>query len=160
MKRGYYLLWVLALLALDQLSKLAAYEYLDLSRFFSVEVTSFFSLTFAQNYGAAFSFLAGGDGWQRYFLSGVSIVASIFLLGWLFKTPRQFKFQLIGITLVLAGAMGNMIDRIFQGFVIDFLHFHYDEYSFPIFNLADTFIFLGVVSIIFHDWFVNKHLKK
>jgi signal peptidase II len=137
-----YLIIAVLLVVFDQLSKYLAYQYLSTS---SVEITSFFSLTFAQNYGAAFSFFADGNGWQRYFLSGISIIASVILVVMIVRTPYNQHLRLSSLTLILSGALGNMIDRIFNGFVVDFIDVHYAGFYFPIFNLADVFIFVGVV---------------
>ncbi len=147
-KHKNYFLSALALVAIDQLSKWLAYEKLG---FISREITSFLSLTFAQNYGAAFSFLADSGGWQRYFLSGISIIASVVIVIWMLKISPKYKLKLSALMLILTGALGNMIDRILNGFVVDFIHFHYADWSFPIFNLADSFIFIGVVLLIIVD---------
>ncbi|CAC9603093.1 Lipoprotein signal peptidase (EC 3.4.23.36) [uncultured Gammaproteobacteria bacterium] len=149
MKIIYFLLAIL-LVALDQLTKLLAYEYLVIGT--SVDINAFFSLSFARNYGAAFSFLADQGGWQRYFLSAVSVIASIILSVWMVKTSTIYRFKLIGLTLILSGAVGNMIDRVMSGFVVDFIDFHYQDFYWPIFNFADIFISIGVVMLIIADW--------
>ncbi|SMN13130.1 Lipoprotein signal peptidase [Bathymodiolus heckerae thiotrophic gill symbiont] len=148
--RRYYS-WALALVLLDQISKLSAYEYLG-GIGNSVDINEYFRLTFVHNYGAAFSFLADQGGWQRYFLSGVSATAGIVITVWMFKTPLKYKFKLISLTLILSGAVGNMIDRIVNGFVIDFIELHYQTFYWPIFNFADIFISLGVLLLIIVDW--------
>jgi signal peptidase II len=118
----------------------------------SVDINTFFSLTFAHNYGAAFSLWANGDGWQRYFLSSISVVASIAIIIWMFKTPLKRKFKLVSLTLILSGAIGNLIDRIANGFVVDFIDFHYQSFYWPIFNFADIFITVGVALLLIVDW--------
>ncbi|MDC9714362.1 MAG: signal peptidase II [Gammaproteobacteria bacterium] len=148
--RRYYS-WALALVLLDQISKLSAYEYLG-GIGNSVDINEYFALTFAHNYGAAFSFLADSGGWQRYFLSGVSATASVVIVVWMFRTPLQYKFKLISLTLILSGAIGNMIDRIANGFVVDFIDLHYQDFYWPIFNFADIFISIGVLLLIIVDW--------
>lgn len=148
MKHKNYFLLVLGLVVSDQLSKWLAYQYLGL---IAQEITPFLSLTFAKNYGAAFSFLADGGGWQRYFLSGVSGVASVAIIIWIAKTSLKYPLKLSALSLILAGAFGNMIDRILNGFVIDFIDVHYAGFNFPIFNLADSFIFIGVILFIYSD---------
>ncbi|SMN01157.1 Lipoprotein signal peptidase [uncultured Candidatus Thioglobus sp.] len=145
--KNYFLLTVFLILT-DQLSKWLAYEYLGV---FSKQINSFLSLTFAQNYGAAFSLLAQQDGWQRYFLSGISAAASIAIIIWMFRTPAKNTLKLSALMLILSGALGNMIDRVYNGFVIDFIHVHYNTWSFPIFNLADSFISVGVVLLLLAD---------
>ncbi len=149
MTRSKYFLWVILLVIADQLSKWLAYENLGIT---SYQITDFLSFTFAQNYGAAFSFLADSGGWQRYFLSGISVAASVAIIIWMFKTHLKHKLQLSALTLILAGAIGNMIDRVFNGFVIDFIDVHYGGFNFPIFNFADSVIFIGVVLLLWSDW--------
>ncbi len=150
MKIKYYFLLVVLLVVLDQFTKLLAYEYLGIGN--SIAINEFLSLTFAHNYGAAFSFLADSGGWQRYFLSIVSAVASIVISIWILKTPLKYRFKLISLVLILSGAIGNMIDRIANGFVVDFIDFHYGEFNYPFFNFADIFISVGVVVLIIVDW--------
>ena len=151
MKIKFYFSSVLILAALDQLSKWLAYEYLgDIGN--SVDINQFFSLTFAHNYGAAFSFLADQDGWQRYFLSAISAIASIAIAIWMYETPLKYRFKLISLTLILSGAIGNLIDRMVNGFVVDFISFHYQDFYWPIFNFADIFISIGVVLLLIVDW--------
>ncbi len=148
-KHKNYFLFVLLLIATDQLSKLWAYETLGLM---SKEITDFLSLTFAQNYGAAFSILADQEGWQRYFLSSVSAAASIAIIIWMFKTPVTKRVTLSALAFILSGAIGNMIDRIYQGFVIDFIDFHYAGWHFPTFNVADICINIGVLLLILTEF--------
>ncbi|MBW5290420.1 MAG: Lipoprotein signal peptidase [Candidatus Ruthia sp. Asou_11_S2] len=150
MKTKHYFLLVVLLVVLDQLTKLLAYEYLGIGN--SIAINEFLSLTFAHNYGAAFSFLADSGGWQRYFLSSVSALASIVISVWILKTPLKHRFKLISLVLILSGAIGNMIDRITNGFVVDFIDFHYARFNYPIFNFADIFISVGVVLLIIVDW--------
>lgn len=144
-----YFISLVILLITDQLSKYWAYQSLG---FVSQEITPFLSFTFAQNYGAAFSFLADSGGWQRYFLSAISAIAAVVISVWMLKTPLKFRLKLSSLTLILSGAIGNMIDRVFQGFVIDFIDVHYASFNFPIFNLADSFIFIGVILLLITDW--------
>lgn len=150
MKIRHYFLLVVLLVVLDQLAKFLAYEYLGIGN--SVDINEFFSLTFAHNYGAAFSFLADSGGWQRYFLSIVSAVASIVISIWILATPLKYPLKLMSLVLILSGALGNMIDRIANGFVVDFIDFHYGGFNYPIFNFADIFISIGVILLIIVDW--------
>ncbi|QKQ24161.1 lipoprotein signal peptidase [Candidatus Ruthia endofausta] len=150
MKTRHYFLLVILLIALDQLTKLLAYEYLGVG--YSLAINEFLSLTFVHNYGAAFSFLADSGGWQRYFLSSVSAIASIVISVWMLRTPLKHKFKLISLALILSGALGNMIDRIANGSIVDFIDFHYDGFNYPIFNFADIFISIGVILLIILDW--------
>ncbi len=151
MKHNKYFLLVVLLVVFDQLTKLLAYEYLG-GIGNSIDVNEFFSLTFVHNYGAAFSIFSNGGGWQYYFLSSVSIIASIAIVIWIFKTPLNRKFKLISLTLILSGAIGNLIDRIINGFVVDFIDFHYQGFNWPIFNFADIVIVIGVALLLIVDW--------
>ncbi len=150
MKVRHYFLLVVLLVVCDQLTKLLAYECLGIDN--SIIINEFLSLTFFHNYGAAFSFLADSDGWQRYFLSGISAISSVIISIWIIRTPLRYKSKLISLVLILSGAIGNMIDRITNGFVVDFIDFHYSGFNYPIFNFADIFISIGVVVLIIVDW--------
>lgn len=112
-------------------------------------IEPFLNWTLAYNYGAAFSFLADQAGWQKWFFSGLALIMSLFLIGYLIKTPRQAKLLSLGLALVLGGAIGNLIDRLRIGKVVDFIHVHYaDVWHYPIFNIADIAICIGVAIII------------
>ncbi|MCB5188523.1 signal peptidase II [Methylobacillus caricis] len=132
-------------IALDLYSKhlvQSALEYGD-----HVALTSFFDLVRYHNEGAAFSFLAGAGGWQRMFFSAVALVASAIIINLLRKHPGQTLFCL-GLSLVLGGALGNLYDRVTLGYVVDFLFFHYQDYYWPAFNVADSAICVGVALLI------------
>ena len=108
-------------------------------------IEPFLNWTLAYNYGAAFSFLADAGGWQKWFLAGMAILMSLFLIVYLPKAPRKTKLLSLGLALVLGGAIGNLIDRLLHGHVIDFIHVHYaDVWHYPIFNIADVGIFIGI----------------
>jgi signal peptidase II len=111
-----------------------------------VPVTSFFSLVLAYNTGAAFSFLAGHDGWQRWLFTGIAIVASVFLV-WMIRRGGH-RLLMCGLALILGGALGNLWDRLMEGRVTDFLLFHYAGWSFPAFNVADSAISIGAAMLI------------
>lgn len=113
--------------------------------------------TLAYNYGAAFSFLADAGGWQKWFFSGLALVMSLFLIAYLIKAPRKATLLSFGLALVLGGAVGNLIDRLLHGHVIDFIHVHYaDVWHYPIFNIADMAIMLGVAMIVIDILFLEK----
>ena len=150
--KWYFL--VLLLIIVDQLTKLLVYGYLKPNE--SLEVTSFLSFSHVHNYGAAFSFLANEDGWQQYFLVMVSSIASLAIAIWMAKTTKQQVFKLLALSLILSGAVGNLIDRAALGFVIDFIDFHYQTFYFPVFNVADMAISAGVVLLILTDLKNNK----
>lgn len=114
----------------------------------SIHILPFFKLTLLHNEGAAFSFLDDAGGWQRWFLVVVSAGVSVFIAGWLYRIYREQKLLSYALALILGGAIGNLIDRGMQGYVVDFLVFYYDRYYFPAFNIADTAITIGAGLLI------------
>ncbi|MEJ6659699.1 MAG: signal peptidase II [Candidatus Thioglobus sp.] len=149
----YYFLSLILVIA-DQLTKMMVLGSLKLYE--SIEITSFFSLTHVHNYGAAFSFLADEDGWQQYFLVSISVIASIAIILWMSKTSTKQPYKLIALSLILSGAIGNLIDRAVFGFVIDFINLHYQDFYWPVFNVADTAITLGVILLLLVDFKQDK----
>lgn len=113
-----------------------------------VPVVPMFNLTLLHNTGAAFSLLAGADGWQRWFFVGLALAVSVFLVAWLRRLHRHETWTAIAIVLILGGALGNVYDRLMHGYVVDFLHFYWRDWHFPAFNLADTAITLGAAMMI------------
>lgn len=147
-------LWLSGLvIVLDQASKWIMSSLLSLHD--TVAVMPFFNLTMAHNYGAAFSFLAGAGGWQRWFFIGLTTVVSIVLFIWLKKLTAHAKLEAISISLILGGAVGNVIDRIYFGYVVDFLDFYYGTAHFAAFNIADSAICIGAGLLIL-DSFISK----
>ena len=134
-----------AIVAADQLAKVAAVQYLAANQ--AVAVTSFFNLVLVYNAGAAFSFLSDAAGWQRLLFIAIAAVASVWIVYLLRRYPHQRLFAL-ALSLVLAGAIGNLIDRIRVGAVIDFLDFHALGYHWPAFNVADSAITCGAALLI------------
>jgi signal peptidase II len=132
-------------LLLDQLSKYALTQSLADGRM--VEVTSFFNLVLVHNSGAAFSFLASAAGWQRAFFIGIALVASVWIVLLLRRHPREMLFC-FALSLILGGALGNVIDRIWLGAVIDFLDFHAAGWHWPAFNVADSAITCGAALLV------------
>jgi signal peptidase II len=153
LKHKIYYLCSAGMLLLDQISKQIVASNFVLGE--SVGITSFFSWTYVQNNGAAFSFLADSGELQRNILLSISIIASLGLVVWIQKTPSSFRQRLFGQSIFLAGATGNLIDRAMFGHVIDFIDLHYDGFYWPIFNLADSFIFLGVALLLFEGRQLN-----
>jgi signal peptidase II len=139
----------------DQFSKtliVGAFELGD-----SRSVTSFFNLVRAHNPGAAFSFLAGAGGWQRWFFVGVGALASIFMV-WMLRRHGDQRLFCFALAMVLGGAVGNVVDRLVHGHVVDFLQFRFDWLAplfpggyFPSFNLADSAISLGAACLILDE---------
>ena len=110
-------------------------------------VTSFFDLVRYHNEGAAFSFLADAGGWQKWFFSGVSMIA-VLVITYLLKKHQQQKLFCLGLALVLGGAIGNLYDRLTLSYVVDFLSFHYQNWYYPAFNVADSAICVGVALLL------------
>jgi signal peptidase II len=139
-------LWISALvIAVDQATKWAVFFGMDYQSMISV--LPFFSLVHVHNTGAAFSFLASEAGWQRYVFLVIGLVASAFMLALLNKHKDE-PLMAISLALVVGGALGNIIDRLWHGFVVDFLYFHYQSFSFPAFNVADSAITVGAALLI------------
>ncbi len=139
-------LWLSAIvIVLDQISKLIITELYVLGD--STPVFSFFNIVRAHNTGAAFSFLAAESGWQRWFFALIAVAVSIMLVQWLRKLPTNDRFMAVALTLVLGGAIGNLIDRMVLGYVVDFLDFYWNGQHFPAFNIADSAITVGAVML-------------
>jgi len=146
-------LWLSALvIVLDQLSKAWITNHFVYGE--SITVLSVFDLVLAHNTGAAFSFLSDAGGMQRWLFSIIAVIASVWIVSLLRKHASQLLFSL-ALSLILGGALGNLIDRIAYGYVIDFLHFHWDEHYFPAFNIADSAITCGAFLMIW-DSFTEK----
>ena len=141
---GLAMLIVLA----DQLSKGLILAFFRLGE--SQQVLSFFNLVRVHNSGAAFSFLAGAGGWQRWFFTVVGVLAAIFIVWMLRSHPGQRLFA-FALSCILGGALGNVLDRLIHGHVVDFLDFHYRAWHFPAFNLADSAITLGAICLILDE---------
>jgi signal peptidase II len=155
MNTGLSWLWLTLLcLIVDQVTKHLVVDSMELYE--SIKVFSFFSITYVHNLGAAFSFLADQGGWQRWFFTSVAAIASIVFIVWLAKTPKNQKLLSIAFALLLSGALGNLIDRVLFGYVIDFLDFYIGNNHWPAFNVADSMIFIGAALMIF-DSFKNSN---
>ncbi|TGN38452.1 signal peptidase II [Marinobacter confluentis] len=113
-----------------------------------VPVMPSFNFTLLHNTGAAFSFLAGESGWQRWFFVTLAAVVSVILFRWLKSLKPDETWSAIAIVLILGGALGNVYDRVVHGYVVDFLHFYWNDYHFPAFNIADTAITIGAGMMI------------
>ena len=144
--KSYYLL-CLVLVILDQLTKQIVVSLFNLGE--SMVINSYLSWTYIQNTGAAFSILSGGGAIQKTFLLGVSLFVSAMVMVWIHKTPAIRRQRLFGQFLLLSGALGNLLDRAQYGYVVDFIDVHYQNYYWPVFNVADSLIFIGVILILF-----------
>ncbi|HEV6964734.1 signal peptidase II [Roseateles sp.] len=113
-------------------------------------ITSFFDLVRAHNFGAAFSFLHGASGWQRWFFLGLGLAAATFIV-WLLRRHGHQKLFAWALTLILGGALGNVIDRAIHGYVVDFIQVHAGGWYFPAFNVADSAITIGAILLILDE---------
>ncbi|MBV7485625.1 signal peptidase II [Bordetella sp. BOR01] len=145
---GRWLALAALLIVLDQITKLyfdAAFDYGQ-----RVNVLPVFDFTLMYNRGAAFSFLASEAGWQRWFFTALGIVAAVVIVWLLRRHDGQTRFSL-ALTLILGGALGNVIDRVAYGHVIDFLLFYWNDWYFPAFNLADASITCGAILLVLDE---------
>lgn len=143
-----WLAWALVILVADQITKTLILDHYQLGD--STFITSFFNIVRAHNTGAAFSLLAEAGGWQRWLFTGIGAAATIFIVWQLKAHPGQklFSFSLASI---LGGAVGNVVDRLMHGYVVDFLQFHYANWYFPSFNVADSAITVGAACLILDE---------
>ncbi|MCO6412414.1 MAG: lipoprotein signal peptidase [Thiogranum sp.] len=142
------------IVVLDQITKLIAVQQLVYGQ--PLPVLPFFNLTLMYNPGAAFSFLSDASGWQRWFFVAVSSIASVLLVWWLHKLESGQWLLALALALVLGGAVGNLIDRLWLGHVVDFIQLYYRSFYWPAFNVADSAISVGAVLLIWDALFV-KH---
>ena len=143
-----WLALALFVFALDQYTKwliLGHYRFGD-----STHVTGFFNIVRAHNTGAAFSFLAGAAGWQRWFFTAIGIAAALFIV-WLLRSHSGQTLFSFALALLLGGAVGNVVDRLQHGYVVDFLDFHWGGWHFWAFNVADSAITVGAICLIWDE---------
>ena len=143
-----WLLWALVIIGVDQITKqmiLSHYQHGDWT-----PITGFFNIVRAHNTGAAFSFLAGGSGWQRWLFVAIGVIATVLIVWQLRKHPGEKMFCL-SLSSILGGAIGNVVDRLQHGYVVDFLDFHWAGWHFPAFNLADAAISTGAACLILDE---------
>lgn len=158
-RSGLSWLWLsIVVLLLDQLTKYLTIEMLDLYE--SYQVLSFFNFTYARNYGAAFSFLGDAGGWQKYLFTGIALVVSTYLLYSMKTTSATHRWINCAYALILSGAIGNVLDRLIFGYVVDFLDFDLGFYRWPTFNVADIAIFIGAAMIIIDSLFWAEQREK
>jgi len=141
----YFLLSSLIFLS-DQFTKIQVIKYIADEQF--IRVNSYFYLVHFKNPGAAFSFLSDSGGWQRYFLSLFSAIASVYII-FMIKKHRDEIYTGLALSLILGGALGNLYDRISLGYVTDFLYFHFNDFYWPAFNVADSAISIGAVILLY-----------
>lgn len=145
--RSLAIMLAIAVVLLDQGSKWFVTKTLEYGETLSVFPS--FSFTLRHNSGAAFSFLTEAGGWQRWFFVGIAAVVSAIIFIWLGRLSRQDKVEALGLSLILGGALGNVIDRLFYGYVVDFILVYYKDWQYPAFNIADMAISFGVFFFIY-----------
>lgn len=144
-------LWLaLIVIVFDQLTKQIASSVLEMYQ--PVAVMPMFNWTLMHNTGAAFSFLSDAGGWQRWFFTAVAIVVSTVLVAWTSKLKSDEKWQAVAFALIMGGAIGNVIDRVAHGYVIDFIEVYYKQWHWPAFNVADSAIFVGVAILLIESF--------
>ncbi len=137
----------IAIVLLDQISKWLILHTLELYQ--HIPVFPGFDLTLQYNKGAAFSFLAQEPGWQRWFFIGLAAIMSLAIFLWLTRLKPNEKIEGLGLALILGGAIGNLIDRLIFGHVVDFILLYYKDWQYPAFNIADSAICVGAVLLGF-----------
>lgn len=152
-----WLLTALLVAILDQITKIGFDTLLGYGE--RLRVLPFFDFTLLYNRGAAFSFLAGAGGWQRWFFTVLGAAAAI-LIVWLIRAHRDQRLFCMALALILGGAVGNVIDRLVYGHVVDFLLFYWNDWYFPAFNLADSAITVGVILMIYDELRRVRHSRK
>tara|TARA_B100002019_G_C21020628_1_gene474637 strand:- start:169 stop:648 length:480 start_codon:yes stop_codon:yes gene_type:complete len=159
MKKFFPVVATFALILLaDQVSKIFLDNYLVYGE--PLNIFSGLSFQLIYNQGAAFGILSDQSGWQRWFLVLVSTGISLVLVFWIGKTVNTSKLECFSITFILAGAIGNLLDRLIYGYVIDFIYVFYGDYSWPNFNIADSSITIGAVLLIYTQVILNKSDSK
>ena len=158
-KSGLSFLWLSAVaFLLDLLTKYIVVQKFDLYE--SVNVLPVFNLTYVRNYGAAFSFLADHDGWQKYFFILLAIGISLMLAYFMKKNRADQTLQNAAYALIIGGALANMVDRVYNGFVVDFFDFYWDIYHYPVFNVADIAICIGAGLLALDAFKDDKNKQK
>lgn len=148
-------LWLsAAVIALDQLTKWAALKYL--ARHAELTILPFINLTLVYNRGAAFGFLSEAGGWQNAFFIAVAVIASVVIAYLLYRTEPGDHIAGGGLALILGGAIGNVIDRVMHGHVIDFIDIYYRSWHWPAFNIADSAITIGAIGLVVSTFMTKK----
>lgn len=141
---------------LDAWSKSEITRHLALYQSYTL-IPGLLDFTLLHNTGAAFSFLYGASGWQRWLFAGIAVVVSGGLLVWLLRLAESLVFLPLAISLIMGGALGNLLDRLSLGYVVDFVHVYYHGWHFPAFNVADSAITVGTVMLLIDmAWFEER----
>lgn len=145
-KNSLWLLVAVVVILIDQLSKYAISQWLALGERWPL--MPFVNLTLTHNQGAAFSFLSQDGGWQRWFLIGLAIIVSMIIIAYLLRVKAHHKLVAVSLALIVGGALGNVVDRVFNGYVIDFIDVYVGRWHWPVFNIADSCIVMGMILFI------------
>lgn len=145
----HWLILATVIIIFDQITKLWISQNFVYGE--SMAVTDFFNLVLVHNSGAAFSFLSNAGGWQRWLFSAIAAIASVWIT-WLLRKHKQDKLFCFALTLILGGALGNLIDRAAYGYVVDFLDFYWNTYHFPAFNIADSAVTCGAGLLLWESF--------
>lgn len=151
-------LLVTAIFFLDQLSKYLSNAWLQYGE--AITVIPGFDLLLVYNSGAAFSFLSNADGWQRWILSGVSLVVSICIMIYIPRVPLRHKLLRLSLAVILGGALGNLYDRIVLGYVVDFISLYFGQWRFATFNVADAAISVGAALLVLDTFLARPEDKR
>lgn len=147
-KLGRWLAWALVVCVLDQVTKHLASAMLDYG--VPHPVLPGFNLTLLHNTGAAFSLLHEASGWQRWFLAGIAVLVGGVVIAWMAALDATQRWVPLALALILGGAIGNLVDRLLLGHVVDFIQLYYERWSWPAFNIADSAITVGALMLILH----------
>ncbi len=156
MKKWPWFVFSVVVMVFDQASKYWAFK--TFIPYQPESVMPMLNFTLAYNTGAAFSFLSGTGDWHRWLFTSFSAVMSVILIVWIIRLPQKATLELTGLSLILAGALGNLIDRLLLGHVIDFIDVHYAHYHWPAFNIADSAICIGALFLLI-DMFKKERKK-
>ena len=154
MNNARWYLLSLAVIVLDHITKYIASTSLEYGQL--VPLLPVLDLTLLHNKGAAFSFLSDAGGWQRWFFMAVAIGVSAWIALWLSRLPAEKRWLAASLALILGGAVGNLIDRLIQGYVVDFIFVHWEEHYFPAFNVADSAITVGAIMMMVDVLFLDR----
>ena len=149
----FYVL-ALVLLVLDLWTKALATAHLNYAE--PVVLTGYFNLTLLHNTGAAFSFLSTAGGWQHWLFGGIASIISVVLVVWIYRAPATAVLLKFSLALILAGALGNLWDRVTLGYVVDFIQWHYKDYYWPAFNIADAAISVGAAAMVIDSFRASR----
>jgi len=150
-KNKYYLI-ILIILILDQISKLLIKSKFSVGESINI-IKNFFNITYVKNNGAVWGFFSRNHGTLiPLIITVLSLITLIIITFFFLKLRKECKYELLGLSFVLGGALGNIIDRLYQGFVVDFLEFIIIKYHWPVFNIADSFISIGVFVLLISIW--------